>query len=135
MKILLLLGAMVFFVVFTIFQFVLGFLGIEHHLGMGIAILALIGLFIFKFTLPFTIGSFFGAVNVLGLHWVFGLIIAIPGIALMVPGALLLFFSPVITKYNLNKFKKVHQPSPFDDGDVIEGSATVVNDDAADEKK
>ncbi len=129
MKILMLLGGMIFFVMFTIFQFVLGYLGIQHHLGAGLAIIALILLLFFKFTLPFTIGSFFGAVNVLGLHWVFGLLIMIPGIALLVPGALLVFFNPVINKYNLNRFKPSSRPSPFDDGDVIEGTATVVEDD------
>lgn len=71
---------------FAFFQLVLGYLGIEYHLGMwwGIAGLA-VGL-IFRFTLPLTIGVYFGAVDVLDWHWLVGLLVAVPGLVFVIPG-------------------------------------------------
>ena len=54
------------FLVFGLAQIVAGFAGIQHGLGAGWAWAALIAAFMFRFTLPITIGAFFGAMNVWG---------------------------------------------------------------------
>lgn len=77
------LGGTVFFGI-GIAQLVLGFGGIDYHLGSwfawGSVILAFLG-----FTIPITIGTYFGVVDVLGLPWWLGILIASPGIVLMFP--------------------------------------------------
>jgi hypothetical protein len=68
-----------------------GYIGIDHHLGTVWAIGAVIVGFRFRFALPLTIGSFFGAMNVWGWPWYGALVFASPGLvlmALMVPAAL-----------------------------------------------
>lgn len=138
MNFFLMLGAVVLFLFLSLFQFIVGYMGIEHHFGTFGAIAALIGLFFFRFTIPFTIGAFFGAVNVLGLNWFFGFLIALPGVAFIIPSALVIILAPISKRYNLDRFVWKPKPrknkSPFDDGDVIEGTATVVKDDSKDKK-
>lgn len=71
---------------FAIAQMAVGFLGIEHELSKAWAWGALILAFLFRFTLPITVGSFFGAMNVLGWHWSLAALFAAPGLLLVVPG-------------------------------------------------
>ena len=77
------LGGIVFFGI-GLAQLVLGFGGIDYHLGpwfaWGSMILAFLG-----FTIPITIGTYFGAVDVWGWPWWVGILIAIPGVVLMFP--------------------------------------------------
>lgn len=80
---------------YSIIAFYAGYLGIEYHLSTGWAIGAIFAAFIFRFTLPITVGAFFGAMDVWGWHWVWSLLFAAPGIAfllLMIPGALASIF-------------------------------------------
>lgn len=63
-------------------QIYAGYLGIQHHLGTGWAVAALFALF-FRFSLPITVGAFFGAMNVWGWHWLLALLFAAPGLAFM----------------------------------------------------
>jgi len=68
-----------------------GFIGIDHHLGSGWASAAVAVAFILRFSLPITVGSFFGAMDVWGWHWAGALAFAAPGLAfmaLMIPGTL-----------------------------------------------
>jgi hypothetical protein len=72
-------------------QLIAGYMGIQHHLGTVLAIIALFLAFFARFTLPITVGAFFGAMNVWGWHWFWALIFTLPGLAfmaLMIPGAL-----------------------------------------------
>lgn len=76
---------------YGIVQIVAGYVGIQYHFGSGWAIAAIVAAFVFRFSLPMTIGSFLGAMNVWGWHWALALIFAAPGLAfmiLMIPGAL-----------------------------------------------
>jgi hypothetical protein len=73
---------------FGALQIYAGYLGIEHHLGAGWAAAALIGAFLFRFALPITIGSFFGAMNVWGWHWAAAAAFAAPGLLLLIPGTI-----------------------------------------------
>jgi hypothetical protein len=71
-------------------QLVAGFVGIEHGIGSIWAWIALIAVFALRFTLPMTIGSFFGAMNVWGWHWTLAGLFAAPGLLLLIPGVLAL---------------------------------------------
>ena len=44
-------------------QIVIGYIGIEYHLGAGWAIGAVVLAFVFRFSLPLTVGTFFGAMD------------------------------------------------------------------------
>jgi hypothetical protein len=69
-------------------QMVIGYLGIEYHFGSGWAIGAIVLALVFRFSLPLTIGTFFGAMDVFGFSFIVALIITLPGLLLMVPGAI-----------------------------------------------
>ena len=78
----------IFFLLFAVVQAAIGFMGIEYHLGHGWAIGFLIAAFIFRFTLPLTIGTFFGALNVLDWPLIGAILITLPGLVFMIPGAI-----------------------------------------------
>ena len=77
----------IFFLIVGLAQMVIGYWGIEYHLGDGWAIGLLIASLVFRITFPLTIGTFFGALDVLGWSWIGALLITLPGLVLMVPGA------------------------------------------------
>ncbi len=77
------------FLVYGIAQIVAGYLGIDFHLGAVWAVIAIIAAFMFRFTLPITIGAFFGAMNVWGWHWALAALFAAPGLAFIIPGVIL----------------------------------------------
>jgi len=76
------------FLAVGIAQLVFGFAGIEHHFGNIAAFFGLVAAFGFRFLLPMTIGSYFGAVDVFGWPWWGGLLIALPGLIFLVPAIL-----------------------------------------------
>jgi hypothetical protein len=76
------------FLAYALAQVVAGYEGIALHVGAGWAIAAVAAALVFRFTLPLTIGAFFGAADVWGWHWLLALIFAAPGLALVVPGAI-----------------------------------------------
>ena len=77
----------IFFLLIGIVQAIVGYLGIEYHLGAGWAVGCLIASFIFRITFPLTIGTFFGALDVLGWPWWGAALFTAPGLIFMVPGA------------------------------------------------
>jgi hypothetical protein len=82
---------MIGMLVYGVAQIWAGFIGIDHHHGFGWAMAAVAAALLFRFSLPITIGAFFGAMNVWGWPWYGALIFAAPGLAfmaLMIPGAL-----------------------------------------------
>jgi hypothetical protein len=83
------LGAVLFFG-FGIVQIVAGYQGIDYHLGGIWAALAIAVIFFFRFTLPITIGAFFGAMDVWEWHWAFAALFAAPGLLLAIPAMLAL---------------------------------------------
>lgn len=73
------------FIAVGIAQLVLGYMGIDYHFGMWAALAAVVvGLFL-RVTLPLTIGSYFGAVDVMGWEWYVGILVAAPGLLFIVP--------------------------------------------------
>tara|TARA_B100001287_G_C22457651_1_gene423540 strand:- start:272 stop:682 length:411 start_codon:yes stop_codon:yes gene_type:complete len=73
------------FLIIGIVQAIVGYLGIEYHLGTLAAVIAILIAFFFRIMLPLTIGTFFGALNVLNWHWFGALILTIPGLLFVVP--------------------------------------------------
>ena len=69
-------------------QMVIGYIGIEYHFGAGWAIGAVVLSLMFRFSLPLTVGTFFGAMDVFGFSFIASLLITLPGLLLMVPGAI-----------------------------------------------
>lgn len=69
-----------------------GYHGISHHWGIEWAIAAIVLAFFFQFTLPITVGSYFGAIYLWHWPWYGALAFATPGMALMllamIPGAM-----------------------------------------------
>ena len=94
MAILNVFGFLAFFA-FGLAQFVAGYAGIAFHLGTGWAIAAVIVGLMFRFTLPITIGAFFGAMNVWGWNWALAALFAAPGLIFVVPGVIATVFSLV----------------------------------------
>jgi hypothetical protein len=71
-----------------IVQLIAGFVGIEYHLGWWWAVVAVGCALLFRFMLPLTIGTFFGAMDVWHLHWAAALLLAAPGIIFLVPAVI-----------------------------------------------
>lgn len=83
------------FMAFGIAQLVAGFVGIEHELGLIWSWVALIAAIVFRFTLPITVGAFFGAMEVWDWHWTLAALFAAPGLLFLIPGVLVSVFSAV----------------------------------------
>lgn len=96
------------FIVVGVAQIWLGYIGIEWHLGELWAIGALAIAFIFRVTLPITIGTYFGAVDVMGWDWYVGLIIAAPGLLFVVPSMVMAALEPIFSNTNEST---VHTPN------------------------
>lgn len=79
-------------------QIYLGYIGIEYHLGFWAAVAAIAATFMFRFMLPITIGSFFGAVDVLGWPWWGGVLIAAPGLLFIAPAMVMAALEPLFSK-------------------------------------
>ncbi|PJE78255.1 hypothetical protein CI610_02817 [invertebrate metagenome] len=79
------IGFILFFL-FGIAQLVAGYVGIDYHFGAGWAVAALVASLMFRFTLPITIGAFFGAMDVWGWHWALSALFVAPGLAFLIPG-------------------------------------------------
>ena len=102
------------FIALGVFQMIVGYQGIEHHLGVWWAIAALIGAFVFRFTIPITIGTYFGVVDVLEWHWGIGILLTAPGLLLILPSIGLIFLEPIYAKLlrkntKLNKEESYHE--------------------------
>ena len=73
------------FLIVGIVQMVVGYLGIEYHLGTIAAFVAIFIAFFLRIMLPLTVGTFFGALDVLNWHWLGALVLTIPGLLFVVP--------------------------------------------------
>ena len=99
----------IFFLLIGLVQIVVGYLGIEYHLGSGWAIGLVIASIFFRISFPLTIGTFFGALDVLGWPWYGALILTLPGVLLMVPGAIAMGLAGLISMFkggNQNEYQR-----------------------------
>jgi hypothetical protein len=81
-------AGVILFLVYGVFQIYAGYVGIDFHFGGTWAGLGLVLAFIFRFTLPITLGAVFGAMDVFGWHWFLAILFAAPGLALVIPGVI-----------------------------------------------
>ena len=93
--------AFIFIVTTGLVQICLGFLGIEYLSHTIFAFLAVFLLFFARIVLPLTIGTYFGAVEVMGWEWYVGVLLAAPGLFFILPSMLMATIEPFITKYNV----------------------------------
>ncbi len=89
MQALLGIGGFILFMGYGILQIVAGYVGIDFHFGAVWSVVVIVAALMFRFTLPITIGAFFGARDVWGLHWGFAALFAAPGLAFLIPGVIL----------------------------------------------
>lgn len=78
----------ILFAAIGIVQLVLGVMGLQHEFGGWGVIVGLAAAFGLRFMLPLTVGTYFGAVEVLGWPWYGGVLIAAPGLLLIIPSFL-----------------------------------------------
>jgi hypothetical protein len=78
----------ILFAVIGIAQIVLGVMGLQHQFGGWVAFFAVLAAVGFRFMLPLTVGTYFGAVEVLGWPWWGGVLIAAPGLLLIIPSVI-----------------------------------------------
>ena len=86
------------FFVYAFAQIVAGFAGIDYHTSIVWAWVALGALLFLRFSLPITVGAFFGAMDVWGWPWYLALIFAAPGLLFIVPGSIVTAFSALRSK-------------------------------------
>jgi len=79
----------ILFIVYGIAQIVAGYVGIDFHFGAVWAGVAIFAAFMFRFTLPITVGAFFGAMDVWHWHWALAALFAAPGLAFIIPGVIM----------------------------------------------
>ncbi len=92
-------GLWIFFILgLGIVQAVAGYLGIQDGVGTGWAVAAIIVYFMFRFTLPITVGAFFGAMNVWEWHPILAFLFAAPGLLFMIPGLLVVIIQSLKSK-------------------------------------
>jgi len=77
------------FIGYGLMQIAAGYVGIDFHFGAIWAGIAIVAALMFRFTLPITIGAFFGAMDVWHWHWIWAALFAAPGLAFLVPGVIL----------------------------------------------
>ncbi|QHI95301.1 hypothetical protein GT348_02540 [Aristophania vespae] len=73
-------------------QLYLTFVGIWHVWGLIAAIIAIVVTFVFRTSVLLLIGTYMGAVHVWGWPWWGAVLIAIPAVFFLIPGAILIFF-------------------------------------------
>ena len=105
------LGGILFLFVGVV-QIFVGYIGIEHHLGAGFAIGALVLGFVFRIMFPLTIGTFFGALDVWGWPWYGALALAAPGVLFIVPALVTAAIATLVEKRNTNNFSSSFSPGP-----------------------
>ena len=81
-------------------QIVIGYIGIEYHFSSGWAIGAVVLALMFRFSLPLTVGTFFGAMDVFGFSFIVALLITLPGLLLMVPGEIAAGIAGLASSFN-----------------------------------
>lgn len=90
----------ILFLAVGITQAAIGYMGIEHYFGTIAAIIALIAAFFLRLMLPLTIGTFFGAMEVLGWPWYLALLVTAPGLLFAAPAMVAAALESISPKKN-----------------------------------
>ena len=75
---------------------VIAWMGLEHAFGLWWALAAFIVAMLFRFSPPLMVGVFFCARDLWGWHWAAALLVALPGLVLLVPGVLIAAAAPLL---------------------------------------
>lgn len=78
-------------IIVGLFQFYLTYVGFNWAWGMWAAIIAVVVSLAFRTSILLVIGSYMGAVHVLGWPWWGGVLIALPALVFMIPGKFVSF--------------------------------------------
>lgn len=81
------IGVIAFFA-FGIVQIYIGLAYFHHTFGFGWAIAVSVAAFGFRLSLPLTVGTFLGAMNLWGWPWYLAAVFTAPALAFVVPGAI-----------------------------------------------
>ncbi len=81
------------FLGFAAAQIAAGYAGIELGLGQLWAVVAVCAALLLRFTLPITVGAYFGAMHLWGWHWPAALCFCLPGLIFVLPGVIPAIFS------------------------------------------
>lgn len=100
------LGGLAFLLLIAvgITQAVIGYMGIEHYFGTIAAVIAIIAAFFLRLMLPLTIGTFFGALEVLGWPWYLALTVTAPGLLFAAPAMVAAALEGISPKKTNNDF-------------------------------
>lgn len=93
MKIVVGIFASVAFLVIVMSQMAAAYVGIRHGMGPNWACVAIFLALYFRFTLPISIGAFYGAMIVWGWNWALAFLFVLPGLVFVLPGSLKAVFS------------------------------------------
>jgi len=88
MKYVIRVSALTALLAFIATQIAAGYEGIAHGMGPGWAVAAVFIALYLRFTLPITIGAFFGATQVWGWHWALALGFTLPALVFVLPGVI-----------------------------------------------
>jgi hypothetical protein len=97
MKLIIGILALTAFLVFAAAQLAAGYAGILQGIGPMWALAALLSAVFLRFTMPITVGAFFGTMTVWGWHWAPALIFAVSGLVFALPGVISGIFSLATT--------------------------------------
>lgn len=76
------------FLLFGLLQTYAGAVGLADSFGTTWAGVGLVAIFVFRFSLPITVGAFLCAKNVWEWHWFLAVLFAAPGLVLAIPGVI-----------------------------------------------
>lgn len=79
----------ILFIIYGVAQIVAGYMGIDFHLGAIWAGVAIFAAFFLRFTLPITIGAFFGAMDVWQWRWSLAALFVASGLVFIIPGIIM----------------------------------------------
>ena len=100
----------ILFLLVGVVQIYIGFLGIEYHLGIVWAWIAIVIALGFRIMLPLTIGTFFGAISVMGWPWYGALALAAPGLLFIAPALVTAALATLSDKKN-DEYKASSRPN------------------------
>ncbi len=131
------------FFILAIFHLVIGFIGINYLIeNMGfkdfsilLSIFTTIICLYFRVFLPLTIGTFFGIIYVFEWHWIFAILLTLPGIIFLIPKFKTKFnfknfnnsYNNEKNHYNFNEEKESVKTN-FKNSEIIDGEYKVIND-------
>ena len=86
------------FAIYGIAQIIAAYVGFDYYVGVFFAALIMAVCMFLRFTLPITVASFLGAMNVWEWHWFWALLFAAPGLVFIIPSILTSLLQPAVAR-------------------------------------